>query len=539
MIDKLGAIPKFKIFNRCPICSQTVEDAIGKHINAVHSREEIKHSILEMKEKGISDPEIGEIFGITFKELEKIIIESYGINVSILKKKRIKYWAPKEFKEETTSVWSFKQRGDWATHDGRYRGNWSPYIPRNIILKYSNPGDTVLDFFVGGGTTAVEAKLLGRRCIARDINPQAIELTKKNLNFDVPRYLFREYEIFEPKVQVGDARDLSDIDSESIDLICAHPPYAGIVKYSSKIEGDLSNLGVEEFVKEMEKVARESYRVLKPGGKCAILIGDTRVKKRIIPIGFKIINVFLEVGFKLRELVIKRQHNCKSSGFWYNNSIKYNFLLLAHEYLPIFEKCQNVEPLRVSGKDNGYPFLFSTLRESVVIKNNMDSLETSTVWVFPEDEFEELLNKNIVDRYSDRDSYSTISIVSNLEEKVENLNAKNIKLLLIKSPVLKELVFHYQVDDYLYKIKKTVESNLPYLSSYSFLAIQTQDVRINGYIEPLAKKITDMFENVSDRICLKEIIIVTSNRKDLKDLKINKNLEITHQYILVYEVNRC
>ena len=33
-----------------------------------------------------------------------------------------------------TSVWSFPNRGNWATHDAKWRGNWSPYIPRNIRL---------------------------------------------------------------------------------------------------------------------------------------------------------------------------------------------------------------------------------------------------------------------------------------------------------------------------------------------------------------------------------------------------------------------
>ena len=44
----------------------------------------------------------------------------------------------------------------------------------------------MLDNFCGGGTTAIEARLLGRRCLALDINKKAAELTNKNLNFEVP-----------------------------------------------------------------------------------------------------------------------------------------------------------------------------------------------------------------------------------------------------------------------------------------------------------------------------------------------------------------
>ncbi len=126
-------------------------------------------------------------------------------------------------------------------------------------------------------------------------------------------------EICEPELSVGDARDLSFLQDDSIDLICAHPPYANIIHYTDSKEGDLSFFDIGEFLKEMAKVAKESFRVLKPGRQCAILIGDTRRKKHVIPLGFKLINVYLNAGFKLRELVIKRQHNCKTTGFWYEN----------------------------------------------------------------------------------------------------------------------------------------------------------------------------------------------------------------------------
>lgn len=60
---------------------------------------------------------------------------------------------PENFNLERSSVWRFPNRGNWATHDGNYRGNWSPYIPRNVILRYSKEGDLILDQFVGSGTT--------------------------------------------------------------------------------------------------------------------------------------------------------------------------------------------------------------------------------------------------------------------------------------------------------------------------------------------------------------------------------------------------
>lgn len=196
----------------------------------VTSQEEQKNlinSIIEDKKKGLSDVQIGAKYKISYKKLEKIITKVTGISISSFKtNKKIKSFAPKDFKEETTTILSFKQRGNWATHSEEYRGNWSPYIPRNVILKYSKPGEIVFDYFCGAGTTAIEAKLLGRRCIALDINERAINLAKMNIKFNL-NSLFEN--VCEPELLVGDARDLSFIKDNSIDLICSHPPYANII----------------------------------------------------------------------------------------------------------------------------------------------------------------------------------------------------------------------------------------------------------------------------------------------------------------------
>lgn len=247
-----------------------------------------------------------------------------------MKKKNISL-QPEEFELETNTVWAFPDRGKWATHDAKYRGNWSPYIPRNVILRYSKEQDIVLDQFVGGGTTAVEAKLTNRNFIGVDINPNAVETTKNKLDFNCN---------YNPKVDIfhGDARHLSNIENESIDLICTHPPYANIIHYSEDIDGDMSLMEIKEFLFEMGKVAEECYRVLKKDKFCAILMGDTRKRGMVQPLAFETMRIFEMHGFKTKEIIIKEQHNCKATGYWKTNSIKFNFLLLAHEYLFIFKK---------------------------------------------------------------------------------------------------------------------------------------------------------------------------------------------------------
>lgn len=237
---------------------------------------------------------------------------------------------PEDFKLENTSVWSFPKRGYWASHNSSYRGNWSPYVPRNVILIYSNENDLVLDQFIGSGTTAIEALLLNRNIVGVDINPSAVELSKKNIA-GIPSSC-------KSKIMVNDACDMHFLKDSSVDLICTHPPYSNIIKYSSDIINDLSLFDEEEFMVSMKMVASESYRVLKKDKYLAFLMGDIRKNGYIVPLGFNTLNIFLELGFKLKDIAIKIQHNCSSTKKWIEKSEQYNFLLIAHEYLFILKK---------------------------------------------------------------------------------------------------------------------------------------------------------------------------------------------------------
>ncbi|MCA9195720.1 MAG: site-specific DNA-methyltransferase [Planctomycetales bacterium] len=55
-------------------------------------------------------------------------------------------------------------------------------ILRRVIQASSRPGDRVLDFFAGSGTTGVAAHELGRRFTLIDVNPEAIEVMRKRLD---------------------------------------------------------------------------------------------------------------------------------------------------------------------------------------------------------------------------------------------------------------------------------------------------------------------------------------------------------------------
>jgi site-specific DNA-methyltransferase (adenine-specific) len=54
-------------------------------------------------------------------------------------------------------------------------------ILERIVRVHSNPGDTVLDFFAGSGTTGLAAMKNNRNYILIDENPEAIALMQKRL----------------------------------------------------------------------------------------------------------------------------------------------------------------------------------------------------------------------------------------------------------------------------------------------------------------------------------------------------------------------
>jgi DNA modification methylase len=216
---------------------------------------------------------------------------------------------------------------------------------------YSDAGEVVLDPMAGGGTTLIECKLLGRRFIGCDINPEAVALCEQATSFEAAGS--RNGEGKEPPVGsstsrrqgddlivCADVRDLSFLPSGSVDLILTHPPYLNIIRYSKgAIAADLSNISsVGKFCDAMELAAGELFRVLRSGRYCAVLIGDTRRRRHFVPLAYRVMERFLRQGFVLKEDIIKVQHNCTCTGRWTAKAKRDKFYLIMHEHLFVFRK---------------------------------------------------------------------------------------------------------------------------------------------------------------------------------------------------------
>jgi DNA modification methylase len=81
-------------------------------------------------------------------------------------------------------------------------------------------------------------------------------------------------------LRLGDARDLSAIPDESVHLVVTSPPYWTLKEYR-RTRGQLGHVeDYERFLDELDGVWRHCHRVLVPGGRLIIVVGDVCLSRR-------------------------------------------------------------------------------------------------------------------------------------------------------------------------------------------------------------------------------------------------------------------
>lgn len=83
-----------------------------------------------------------------------------------------------EFIQQTKSIWSF------STESAKRVNHPAPFpveLPKRCIEMFTFTGDVVLDPFLGSGTTAVAAKMTGRKYIGCDLSPEYCAIAEQRL----------------------------------------------------------------------------------------------------------------------------------------------------------------------------------------------------------------------------------------------------------------------------------------------------------------------------------------------------------------------
>ncbi|MEI8112367.1 MAG: DNA methyltransferase [Bacteroidia bacterium] len=149
----------------------------------------------------------------------------------------------KELSKMTAEEWNTNFAGHWNFAGARQNGHIAMFpeeLPRRLIKMFSFVGETVLDPFVGSGTTLLAAKNLDRNSIGIEINPEIIPVinekldiyqkdingttyefkkTESNLNFEseikLLPYIFNDPHTFDKKIDIKKLQFGSKIDKYS------------------------------------------------------------------------------------------------------------------------------------------------------------------------------------------------------------------------------------------------------------------------------------------------------------------------------------
>lgn len=216
----------------------------------------------------------------------------------------------------STTLWDYPRQSYGKTPKGsnKYAGVTPAFVIYNMVRRYTEPGDLVLDPMAGSGTTIDVCKEEGRNAIAFDISPTR------------------------PDIRKNDARRLP-LDDNSVDMVFIDSPYGDNIDYNDQ-QANIGKLSAEseEFYQALDQVIEECHRVLRPGKVLGWLIGDQWVKKRFTPVGFRIYNQLCKRFDTVDVICVARRSQTSNTGIWHNRALRFNFYLRGFKYLFLMRK---------------------------------------------------------------------------------------------------------------------------------------------------------------------------------------------------------
>ncbi len=260
----------------------------------------------------------------------------------------------KEWITETISVWN--QRGLGARHpdaeiERQHPAPFSFTDVGRLIRYFTKSGQTVLDPFVGVGSTLKACAVDQRKGIGIELNPHFVELSRKRLDTEITD-MFSTVE--DQKIIEGDARDvLPTLLDESIDFVVTSPPYWSILKkedhkvrqerlakgLSTDYGDDCRDLGnietYEEFLVVLTSLFGECARALKSNKYMAIVTSDFRHKSRYVMFHADLARSLESVGLEVRGLKVLYQRHKKVYPYGYPYSYVPN---IHNQFIIILQK---------------------------------------------------------------------------------------------------------------------------------------------------------------------------------------------------------
>ena len=150
------------------------------------------------------------------------------------------------------------------------------------------------------------------------------------------------------RIIFGDSRNMAEVDDQAVHLVVTSPPYWCIKDYHHP--GQIGyDQPYEEYLKDLKQVITECYRVLHPGCRAAINIGDQYLRAaehgryRVQPIPADIITIGRELGFDFMGNIIWEKistTNTTGGGQWMGSTYypRDGHVTYEHEYIILLRK---------------------------------------------------------------------------------------------------------------------------------------------------------------------------------------------------------
>ena len=254
-------------------------------------------------------------------------------------------------------LWIIPARDRSGEHSGDYHGNFVPQIANRLMLRFTAPGDCVLDGFAGSGTTLIECRRLGRHGLGLEISDEIRKLASKRISREPNRFgvntAIRRVDSSSGKAARICRDFLVKVGKKHFDLLILHPPYSDIIKFSDDRD-DLSHLKEpDEFADGFMSVYDNLIPFLKDGGFIGVVIGDKYEEGEVVPLGSILLYKILATGaVRLKGFVVKDIHQNRAKRnlehLWRYRALKGDFFIFKHEYVLVFQK----KPSAFFGKDN-------------------------------------------------------------------------------------------------------------------------------------------------------------------------------------------